>query len=187
MTINIWCLNCKTDSKLTAKKCHKCGCKLTPKNRKYRAIVKLPDGRRVSKMADTLDLAKSIESKFKTRVIEEDVFQVRKSPSLETAWLQYYDWAKINKRTCQTDERIWRIHISPVLDTSIKMDKITASHVQKVITTMMTSTKHNGKPYQPATVRHVLVLLKRVYNWAIKMDLYAGLNPPLCQDSCRPT
>ena len=73
MTINIRCLNCKADSKLTAKVCRKCGKKLTSKNRKYRAIVKLPNGKRASKMIDILELARRVESKLKIRVVEEGV------------------------------------------------------------------------------------------------------------------
>ncbi len=102
MTINTRCLNCKTDSKLTAKKCLKCGRKLTPKNRRYMAIVKLSNGRRVSKMVDNLELARSVKSKLKTRAVEEDVFQIRKSPTLETAWPQYLAWAENKKKSGRT-------------------------------------------------------------------------------------
>jgi integrase len=34
-----------------------------------------------------------------------------------------------------------------------------------------------GIPYAPATIRQVLVLVKRVFNWGIEQGLYHGLNP----------
>jgi integrase len=31
--------------------------------------------------------------------------------------------------------------------------------------------------YAPATIKHVIVLIKRVYSWSIEMGLYEGVNP----------
>jgi len=33
--------------------------------------------------------------------------------------------------------------------------------------------------YAPATIKHVIVLVRRVYNWAADMGLYSGENPAL--------
>ena len=52
------------------------------------------------------------------------------------------------------------------------MDAITTYDVHFVIKRMRL--KRN---YAPATIKHVIVLIKRVYNWAIDMDLYLGENP----------
>jgi len=37
--------------------------------------------------------------------------------------------------------------------------------------------KPKGGQYAPATIKQVLSLIKRVFNWAIKQDIYTGLNP----------
>ena len=52
------------------------------------------------------------------------------------------------------------------------MDAITAYDVHFVIKRMRL--KRN---YAPATIKHVIVLIKRVYNWATDMALYSGENP----------
>ena len=52
------------------------------------------------------------------------------------------------------------------------MDSISTYDVQNVINEMRLK-----KVYAPATIKHVIVLIKRVYNWAIEMDLYEGSNP----------
>jgi site-specific recombinase XerD len=33
------------------------------------------------------------------------------------------------------------------------------------------------RAYAPATIKHVIVLIRRVYNWASEKDLYRGENP----------
>ena len=52
------------------------------------------------------------------------------------------------------------------------MDAITTYDVHFVIKKMRLR-----RTYAPATIKHVIVLIKRVYNWAAEMDLYSGQNP----------
>jgi integrase len=52
------------------------------------------------------------------------------------------------------------------------MDAITTYDVNFVIKKM-----RSKRNYAPATIKHVIVLIKRVYNWAADMDLYSGENP----------
>lgn len=65
----------------------------------------------------------------------------------------------------------WKCHVESHL-AGKKMDAITAYDVQKVIDCM-----NAKRDYAPATIKHVVVLIKRVYNWATDMDLYKGENP----------
>jgi hypothetical protein len=53
MATNLFCSKCKSTSSLKAKVCRKCGQDFGG-NRKYRVIVKLADGQRVSKVVDSL-------------------------------------------------------------------------------------------------------------------------------------
>ena len=57
------------------------------------------------------------------------------------------------------------------------MDKITPRGIENVIETMSGHNNRQGKPYAPQTVKHVLNLMKRIFNWAIRRDLYHGQNP----------
>ena len=63
MTINLHCPECKSGAKIGTKECKKCGTKFTPNNRKYRVTVKIFNGKRKSKIVDSLELAKKVEAK----------------------------------------------------------------------------------------------------------------------------
>jgi hypothetical protein len=52
------------------------------------------------------------------------------------------------------------------------MSNITAYDVQKVIDSM-----NEEKDYALATIKNVVALIKRVYNWATDTDRYKGENP----------
>lgn len=57
------------------------------------------------------------------------------------------------------------------------MDKITPSDVQEVLNDMATKETPKGRHYAPATLKQILVLIKRLFNWPIQQKLYQGLNP----------
>jgi len=178
MTINVHCPQCKSGAKIGTKECKKCNHKFTPGNRKYRVTVKLANGKRKSKIVDSLELAKKVEAKLKTEAVEDDVFNIHKTPALSDVWIKYLAWAKVNKKTWKEDQDRWCHHVEPHLK-SLKMDKVTPRDVEKVLDMMRGSGNRMGKPYAPQTVKHVLILQKRVFNWAIRRDLYSGTNPCL--------
>lgn len=57
------------------------------------------------------------------------------------------------------------------------MDRVLPHHVQKAITSMYAKKTPKGKPYAPATIKQVLILTKRLFNWSIKQGYYQGTNP----------
>lgn len=176
MTINLHCPRCKSGAKIGTKECKKCNHKFTPGNRKYRVTVKLSTGKRKSKIVESLEFAKNVEAKLKTESIEHELFNVHKAPSLSDAWSKYLAWAKINKKSWTEDQTRWKYHIEPHLK-NMKMDKVTPLDIEGVLDKMRGSDNRIGKPYAPQTVKHVLILQKRIFNWAIHRDLYSGLNP----------
>ena len=178
MTISLHCPKCKSGSKVGTRCCKKCNHKFTPGNKKYRVVVKLPTGKRKSKMIDSLELAKKVEAKMKTEAVEHDVFDIRKTPALSDIWVQYLAWAKNNKKSWTADRDRWEHHVAPHLK-GLRMDKVTPLDIEKVLDTMRGSDNRRGKPYAPQTIKHVLILQKRVFNWALRRDLYSGSNPCL--------
>jgi len=176
MTITVHCPKCKSGAKVGSKKCKKCNFKFTPSNRKYRVAVKLPNGKRRSKVVESLDLAKKVEAKLKTESIENGMFNIQKSPMLSDVWDQYLVWAKTNKKTWKEDQDRWEHHVEPHLK-SMRMDNVTPRDIEVVLEKMLGTKNRQGKPYAPQTVKHVLTLQKRVFNWAIRRDLYHGHNP----------
>jgi len=77
MTITVHCPKCKSGAKIGTKECN---LKFTTSNRKYRVAVKLPNGKRKSKVVESLELAKKVEAKLKTESIENGMFNIQKSP-----------------------------------------------------------------------------------------------------------
>lgn len=125
-----------------------------------------------------MELARKIEAKLKTESIEHEHFNIQKAPSLSDVWDKYLAWAKINKKSWTEDQTRWKYHIEPHLK-NMKMDRVTPLDIEGVLDKMRGSDNRQGKPYAPQTVKHVLILQKRIFNWAIHRDLYSGLNPCL--------
>ncbi|MBA3027363.1 MAG: site-specific integrase [Desulfobacteraceae bacterium] len=178
MSITLHCPICKSGAKIGTKQCKKCNNKFKPSNRKYRVTVALSNGKRKSKIVESFELAKRVEAKLKTESIEQDLFNIQKTLSISDVWEKYLAWAKINKKSWETDQDRWMNHVKPLLR-SMMMDKVTPLDIEKVLNKMLGSDNRIGKPYAPQTVKHVLNLQKRIFNWATRRDLYTGLNPCL--------
>jgi integrase len=118
-------------------------------------------------------MAKRYEGKLKTQVIENKLFGIYRIPIIDEVWARYLTWAKDNKKSWRDDEFRWKHHVEIKLSGK-KMDTITAFDVQSVIDQMKSK-----REYAPATIKHLIVLIRRVFNWAKEMDLYLGDNPAL--------
>jgi len=174
MAINLCCPVCYKTYKLQTLKC-KCGNNLK-RNQLFKVRIKLPDGKWKSKQVNSLELAKKVEAKFKTQSIEETVFNIHRTPVIDFVWGKYLQWARLNKRSWIDDRIRWELHIYPFIK-GMKMDKITPSKIQEVLNDMATKETPKGGHYAPATIKQILVLIKRVFNWSIQQKLYQGLNP----------
>lgn len=136
----------------------------------------MPNGNWKSKIVESLEMAKKVDAKYKTEAVEQDVFNIHHAPSLLDAWSQYLEWAKLNKRSWKDDETRWRKHIQPYLKNR-KMDQVTPHDIQKIISNLSTTKTTSGSTYKPATIKQVVTLIKRVYNWSINREYYHGPNP----------
>ena len=74
MAINLCCPACYKTYKLQTLRC-KCGNNLRT-NKLFKVRIKQSNGKWKSKQVNSLELAKKVEAKFKTRSIEEDVFDI---------------------------------------------------------------------------------------------------------------
>jgi len=57
------------------------------------------------------------------------------------------------------------------------MAEVRPLHIQRILDTMRGKKTRFGTPYKPATLLKVFALVKRLFNWAIKMQIHEGLNP----------
>jgi integrase len=172
MAINLICPKCATNLSVRSKICKKCSYEFK-NGKKYRVIVKDQNGKRISKVLDSISMAKRYESKLKTQAIENKLFGIYKVPIIDEVWERYLTWAKDNKKSWRDDEFRWKHHVE-IKFSGKKMDTITAFDVQSVIDEMKSK-----REYAPATIKHLIVLIRRVFNWAKEMDLYLGDNPAL--------
>ena len=170
MAINLHCSKCKSSSSIKSKRCQRCGYDFSA-GRKYRVVISGADGKRMTKVVDSFSLAQKIEGKLKAQSIEERLLGVSQSPLIDEIWQEYLKWIKLNKKSWEDDLSRWEHHIEPVLKGK-SMDSIIPLDVHDIVANMKRS-----REYAPATIRQVIVLVKRLYNWASEMGLYEAMNP----------
>jgi len=176
MAINIRCQKCTADIKLTSKKCSKCGAPV-PKNKKYRVIVRV-NGKRITKTVNNLELARDIEGKLKADNArgEFDIQKKKNTITLNQVWDKYLPWAKANKRSWTSDQYQYEAHLKPPFG-SKKLNDISPFDIEKFMVQMKKKKSKIGKPYAPATIKHQVVLLTRLFSVAEQWGLYSGDNP----------
>ena len=187
MGIFIRCTKCKSDHKLGTKVCRNCGVSLA-NNKKYKVAVKGIDSKRTVRLVDTHALAKRVESSLKGKVAEKKILNVHKAPFIDDVWDKYAAWAVKEKKDWRHDLGRWKWHVAPHVKDK-RMDQLYPHDVEAIIDSMKkfkTGFKKKGaedsyeivqERHAPATRKHILVLIKRVYNWAINRELYYGPNP----------
>jgi integrase len=187
MAIYIRCTKCKTDHKLDITECRKCGGNLK-RNKKYKVVVKNLDRSRTVRIVETLTLAKRVENSIKGRIAEKKHFGIQKAPLISDIWEKYAAWAIKEKKDWRHDLGRWKWHVAPHIKDK-RMDQLMPIDVETIIDSMKklkTGFKKKGaenayetvqERHAPATRKHILVLIKRVYNWAINRELYHGPNP----------
>jgi integrase len=170
MSINLFCDTCKSSMSTRSKRCKRCGNDFGT-DKKYRVVVKGINGRRKTKILDSLPDAKKYEAKLRTELSDNSLYGITVVPVIDDVWKKYIRWAKSNKKSWQEDLSRWEHHIQSHV-TGRPMDKISAYDVQCIVATMKSK-----RDYAPATIKHVIVLIKRIYHWADEIDLYTGYNP----------
>ena len=178
MAIYVRCAKCKTDHRVGTKKCSSCGQPLGKGKRLYKVVVTL-FGKRKTKIVPTLDLAQSVESKWKGKIVREEYdLEPKRRITLGEFWEKHYlPWAKTNKKSWRDELGVWRTHLIHLADKD--MHAITTWDVDAIIHTM----KKKGRA--PATIVKVTNILSGLFTTARKWKLYDGNNP--CRDAKRPT
>jgi len=176
MAINIRCKKCKTEMKIGTKKCPKCDT-IVPKNKTYKIIVRM-NGKRITRTANNLELAREIEAKFKDDIArgEFDIHKKKDSITLNKFWNKYLPWLMENKKSWQADVYYYDKHLKPAFGNK-PLDAISPFTIESFVLKMKKAKSNREKPYAPATIKHQLVLLTRLYNVAENWGMYSGDNP----------
>ena len=177
MAINIHCKKCATDMRLTSKLCPKCETPIPARGRTYRVVVRV-NGKRKSQLVTNLELAREIEGKLKKDNLrnEHDLTEPVAAPTLNAVWQKFLPWAKVHKKSWRTDDYYYRKHLQPLFGDKT-LNQISPFDIEKLILKMKKDKNQHGKPFAPATIKHQLVLLSRLYSVAEMWGLYNGPNP----------
>ena len=157
--MSIYARCCGKDYLKTKKKCEICGKNFT----KYLVRVKDSDsGKSKTKTVPSLKLAKEIEAKLKSDLVEGKFFEIKQSGKID--FDKYLEYAKLHKKTWKVDLCRWNAHVK-------NHDYLTKNGIVKILGEM----KKAG--YSDCSIHHVLKLVKRVFNWAIENEYYFEVNP----------
>jgi integrase len=127
---------------------------------------------------DNLELAKDIEAKLKMEIIrgQFDIKKPKATITLQEVWEKYLPWAKVNKKSWRNDQYYYGHHLQPVFGEKA-LDDISPFDIEKFMLFMKKGKSKRGRPYAPATIKHQVVLLNRLYSLAEHWELYSGNNP----------
>lgn len=178
MAIHIFCTKCKTSNGSTAKQCSKCGDPFG-RDKKYRVSVSVK-GNRFTRVVDNLTIARETEATAKADLVRGE-FDIKhhkadRASTLNELWATYLPWAKEHKKTWKIDQYNYRAHLEPRFGTKT-LGSVTSFDIEKLKVEMKRSTNKQGRPYTAATIKHQLVLLKRLYKLAKIWGKYEGENP----------
>jgi integrase len=179
MAIQVYCSKCYTSNSLDSKECSNCNNPFG-RDKKYRVSVSVK-GKRVNRIVENLTIAKELESTTKADMVREEFdishHKVKEKPvTLNEVWVKYLPWAQENKKTWKCDHYNYETHLKPRWGIKA-LDAITSMDVERLKLELKRSVNKFGRPFTPATIKHQLVLLNRLYNLEKRWRLYAGANP----------
>ena len=88
----------------------------------------------------------------------------------------FIQWAKLNKKTWHDDEIRYIHHIQPFLG-NISAKEITTQDITNLLLKIKNKGKNDGSNYAPQTIKHILLIIKRIYNFNIKNGIITINNP----------
>ena len=177
MAIHIYCTGCYTSNGLDAKKCSNCGGTFG-RDKKYRVCVSVK-GQRVTRVVDNLTIARQTEAAIKGDMVRGE-FEInhKKKPvhTLNEVWARYLPYAKEHKKSWIDNLRYYGKHLEPRFGMK-SLDSISPIDIERMKLELKKGVNRRGKPFAAQTIKHQLVILRRLYNLARKWGMYDGKSP----------
>ncbi|MBF0495311.1 MAG: site-specific integrase, partial [Deltaproteobacteria bacterium] len=178
MAIFIYCDQCRTSSKLDTKECKKCGATFG-RDMRYRVSAQVK-GQTVAKLCNNLTIARETEATLKADMVRGTLGIKKKEKPVITMnefWEKHYlPWAKENKKTWRDDFYHYGKHLQPRFGDK-PLDAISPIDIERMKSEMKHGTSVRGRDFAKATIKHQIILLRRLFNLAKKWSLYNGENP----------
>ncbi len=125
-----------------------------------------------------MTLAREAEGALKADMVrgELDIRKGKPAPTLDAVWGKYLPYIREHKKTWRDDSYHYGKHLQPRFGKK-RLDSISPIDIERMKSELKQGVNQHGKPYSKASIKHYLVLLKRLYNVARKWNLYGGRNP----------
>lgn len=179
MSIYLYCRECRSTSPIKNKSCAKCEKSFPKEGRKFRVSVTVK-GKTVNRIVDNLTIAKEAESTIKSDLLRGEYninnHKVQTVTTLDDVWNKYLPWAKENKSSWKDDYYYYNKHLKPRFGNKA-LEDISIINIEAFITELRNSSNARGTDFKPATIKHQIVLLRRLFNIAIKWGLFQKINP----------
>lgn len=179
MSVYLYCRKCHSTSSTKNLNCSKCETPFPKENRKYRVSVTVK-GETVTRTFDNITLAKKAESTIKSDLLRGEFninnHKVKTVTTLDDVWSRYLPWAKDNKSSWKDDYYHYNKHLKPRFGNK-PLEEISAIDIENFIKELRNSSNARGTDFKPATIKHQIVLLRRLFNIAIKWDMFQQVNP----------
>jgi integrase len=180
MAIQLYCQACKAYVPVTVKRCPKCGDGFSRENKKFRVDVTVK-GKRVYRFVDNLTIAREVESAIKGDMVRDEfniaTHRVPEKPvTLTDVWEKYLPWAEEHKKSWRDDGYYYQKHLAPRFGSKALQD-IQPLDIERMKLDLKKGVNARGVPYAAATIKHQIVLLRRLFNVARKWGMYEGANP----------
>lgn len=177
MAILIFCSNCTRYFSKKHKKCPICTKSLRDVN-KFCINLPVPNGKRIVRVVyGNRTTALKVEAKLKNDIMLEKNWGLKKAPFIHDVYRKFDKWNRRNRKTFKDGLSRWNVHIAPYISPTMRMNQLTGYDIHKILDRMRETEGRNGDGCAPATIKHALGVIKRLYNWAWQNDLYNGENP----------
>lgn len=105
------------------------------------------------------------KSPFKTQ-------RTKKKFTMSDAWEDYYEWAKVNKKTHKDDKQYYDLHIAPMFEKK-EVKNIKSKDVE------LFKQEYIKKGYAAQSIKHYMGLIRHIINHAIKNELIKNYANPI--------
>lgn len=89
----------------------------------------------------------------------------------------FMEWAIHNKKSWKSNKTCYFLHIKEYIG-NMQVKDITSKHINNVLIKMKNTGKPDGTKYAPQTIKHILLLIKRIFNYNIEMEVIKN-NPAI--------
>ncbi|MBU1041094.1 MAG: site-specific integrase [Proteobacteria bacterium] len=183
MSILVVC-SCKAVYSQKKPVCPKCGSPKKERGTRYQVVIR--EGgrgtRKHTRFANTLAEAKEAEQRIRNQLSNNiNPRAARKGITVGEIFRRYimlaqHPNADEYKTSWKKDEQRWRDYLAASFDNR-RLDAICRQDILDFLTALEKRQSRVGKPLAPATRRHALHLMQRLYNWAREQNIYTGYNP----------